>query len=429
MATSLTIRSSGGAVHSRPDHSMGLRERYKLDKTKNRFYCEIPNGPEIGYNPDFSKYQERKLARIRAGNLDKEVPTGWPKHLDSPLAWTGGDFEAEEQYVHYLSREEKSDIDKALENFNELELNGHEVNRSTFPLSVLGPCLEEARSEVCNGRGFVILRGINPDDYSPEDLTVVFLGVSSYISEQRGKQDKTGRMLTHLVDCAASCNHAGVSPTRHSSIAQPFHADSSCDIIGILTRECAEKGGRSALASSWAVYNELAKTRPDIIHVLAKDDWPLDNFGRDPPYIRRALLYHQAPNVILSFARPPLTGHHATPRSAGIPKLSESQAEALDAVHFTAQSHQLVTTMERGDIRFINNLALLHGREPFDDGQHLKRHLVRLWLRDEKNGWPLPPAMKVSWARVFDDQERHEIWDIEPPVDWKIIRHFEYHGD
>jgi len=86
--------------------------------------------------------------------------------------------------------------------------------------------------------------------------------------------------------------------------------------------------------------------------------------------------------------------------------------------------------MEPGDIRFINNLGLLHGREAFHDEQDRKRHLVRLWLRNETEAWPLPPALRLAWARVFDDTERQEIWEIEPPViDWKVIRHFGSHGD
>jgi hypothetical protein len=46
----------------------------------------------------------------------------------------------------------------------------------------------------------------------------------------------------------------------------------------MLTRSCAAEGGASVLASSWTVYNELAATRPDLIHVLAKDDWPFDTY-------------------------------------------------------------------------------------------------------------------------------------------------------
>lgn len=30
------------------------------------------------------------------------------------------------------------------------------------------------------------------------------------------------------------------------------------------------------MSSAWTVYNELAATRPDIIHTLSRPDWPFD---------------------------------------------------------------------------------------------------------------------------------------------------------
>lgn len=35
-------------------------------------------------------------------------------------------------------------------------------------------------------------------------------------------------------------------------------------------------GGGSKIASTARVYNEIAATRPDLIHVLAKGDWAFD---------------------------------------------------------------------------------------------------------------------------------------------------------
>jgi hypothetical protein len=53
-------------------------------------------------------------------------------------------------------------------------------------------------ADVYEGRGFAILRGLDPDAYSVEDLTVVYLGLSSYIGERRGKQDQRGSMLSKI---------------------------------------------------------------------------------------------------------------------------------------------------------------------------------------------------------------------------------------
>ena len=71
-----------------------------------------------------------------------------------------------------------------------------QVNRERFPLPSLGKTLEKAAQEIYNGRGFVVIRGLNPDNLSVEDSTVVYLGLSSYIGGRRGKQDQRGSMLS-----------------------------------------------------------------------------------------------------------------------------------------------------------------------------------------------------------------------------------------
>lgn len=75
-------------------------------------------------------------------------------------------------------------------------VDGNEVSRDTFPLPKLGVVLDKICSDVYEGRGFGIVRGLDPDAFSIEDLTVVYLGISSYIGERRGKQDQRGSMLS-----------------------------------------------------------------------------------------------------------------------------------------------------------------------------------------------------------------------------------------
>lgn len=77
-----------------------------------------------------------------------------------------------------------------------LGLERDQVNRENFPLPNLGEALRKGRDDIYNGKGFFILRGLKPDDYSIEELTTIYLGVSSYIAERRGKQDQRGSMLS-----------------------------------------------------------------------------------------------------------------------------------------------------------------------------------------------------------------------------------------
>lgn len=71
--------------------------------------------------------------------------------------------------------------------------------------------------------------------------------------------------------------------------------------------------------------------------------------------------------------------------------------------------------MHKGDMRFINNMGVLHRREAFEDDGEAKRHLIRIWLHNEKMHWSLPEDLRLAWARVFYDDERGSFWDIEPP--------------
>jgi hypothetical protein len=102
--------------------------------------------------------------------------------------------------------------------------------------------------------------------------------------------------------------------------------------------------------------------------------------------------------------------------------MTEIQAEALDAVHFLAQEHALELRLQRGDMLLLNNFAMLHARSAFadDPAKDRRRHLLRLWLRNEKLRWPTPPELeRISWECYGDHAWRKEmaVWDVEysPP--------------
>ena len=44
-------------------------------------------------------------------------------------------------------------------------------------------------------------------------------------------------------------------------------------------QEQAAEGGESYLASSARIYNEIAVTRPDVIHTLADPSWIFDKYA------------------------------------------------------------------------------------------------------------------------------------------------------
>lgn len=115
----------------------------------------------------------------------------------------------------------------------------------------------------------------------------------------------------------------------------------------------------------------MAFGRVYILHIHMRDSKAYTNrFGGDPPYVTRPLLYYTTQQkLIIQYARRHFTGFHALPRSKDIPPITEGQAEALDALHFTAERYNLGLTFQRGDIQYINNLSIFHSRDGFKNSE------------------------------------------------------------
>lgn len=69
------------------------------------------------------------------------------------------------------------------------------MNRATFPLPTLGTQLLALGKTLYHGRGFFVLRGLDPARYSSEENVLLYVGVSCWIAEKRGRQDEHNNML------------------------------------------------------------------------------------------------------------------------------------------------------------------------------------------------------------------------------------------
>lgn len=76
-----------------------------------------------------------------------------------------------------------------------LNLDGDLVTKDNFPLPTLAPKLDQIRHDIHHGKGFGVIRGLDPLKYSVEDLTMVHLGIQVYIANRQGRQDGNGNML------------------------------------------------------------------------------------------------------------------------------------------------------------------------------------------------------------------------------------------
>ncbi|KAL3474393.1 hypothetical protein BJX99DRAFT_271707 [Aspergillus californicus] len=391
-----------------------------------------PQQPDIDYAPDYNKWQARAAARLASGGLPSKVPEGFPEHLEGDLVWEGATLAQSYDWTYVFSPEQLSEIEGALGYFKTLNLpHGFgSITQETFPLPTLHGELRRLSDELHNGHGFFVLRGLEPDNHTREENIIIYMGISAHVASQRGRQDhkyngeSADVVLTHVKDLSRSLHSGIIGSPAYTTDKQVFHTDSG-DIVALFALETAVSGGASKLASTWRVYNEVAHTRPDLIHTLA-NSWDMEVFEKAEKQWTERPLIHLLPEnmqtspptpqrISLQYGRRYFVGFGALPRSPNIPPISEAQAEALDTLHFTGEKFCVNTEFQKGDIQYVNNLALFHARDGFVDSDEKQRHLLRLWLRDPENAWHTPDVLAPRWAQIYEVvKPENEVSPLEP---------------
>jgi hypothetical protein len=259
-----------------------------------------------------------------------------------------------------------------------------ELTPESFPLPTAHALLRQIAGEVTDGAGWALLRGVPVDD-DPDRICV---GVGSHVGRiasrrgaRRGAQGEQHVPVTHVRDQGADPRRPTTRSYQHSG-ALGFHAD-PCDIVALLCVQPAQSGGLSTIVRSLAVHDELTRTRPDLVRVLYQPWWRdlrtgdgPDSFGQFPVYARDdqgRLSVSYGPDYIRSAQR----GGH-------VPPLSPAQREAMEALDRLNGDPRFTVTMDLrpGDMQFLNNHVILHGRTAYADhpDPERRRDLIRLWL-------------------------------------------------
>ncbi|RMZ83944.1 hypothetical protein DV737_g1373, partial [Chaetothyriales sp. CBS 132003] len=380
----------GPSAYDAPPH---VKVKVPLrDQFKNLEHPKI----DIDWVPSFEKYMQRVSRRLKQGLPNVGLPVGFPVSVNSPTCWSGGTLKAAE-VVRTLSQEHIKEIESALAHLKGLNISKNDIGPDSFPLPTVQKELRAVAEDIHNGRGISILRGLDPAKYSFEDNVLLYAGIASYIGATRGKQDKDGNVLVHIKNVKAKVAPDDKRQSPYANNVQPFHNDLG-DIIAMYCIDRAASGGISRVASTATVYNELASTRPDLIAEMAAPHWVFDKHDDTGAFYKRPIAFYDAATqrAFFCFSRRQLT------------------AEALDAVHFTADNHSLSLQLEKGDMQFINNLAVFHAREAFKDGaDSQKRHLIRMWLRNEGLAWTTPKGLQGPWEEIYGST-RKQVWHMSP---------------
>lgn len=302
------------------------------------------------------------------------------KPVTGASAWTRADIEADDRWCHHLTAAEVADLDTAMRGLRNRERPLIEITRDDFPLPVLASRLADIEADVRTGRGFFLLRGLPVARYGADDMFLMKWGIGTHLGRAIS-QNTYGDMLGHVFD------HGKPDPTAvrtrgyQTNAALDFHVDRA-DMTSLLCLRQGRAGGISRIVSSMAVYNTILAAHPEHLPPLYEGLPYVTTEAAGAMESWNGPVFDVTDGVLsCSFRRGTIQKAIDSP---GV-TLSAAKAAALACIDATMNDPSLVFEMELapGDIQFVNNYTVLHGRTAFTDDpdDDRKRHVVRLWLK------------------------------------------------
>lgn len=320
--------------------------------------------------------------------------------IDSPADWLGPVLAAGNDWIYNVTAEDAGEIDAALKHARRHGKTLETLTAEDFPLPRFAARLAFARDFIEHRRGIYVLRGLPVGAYTKDDLRLLYWGIGTHLGTAVS-QSKDGDLLGDVRNFGVDINSAegrGYKSNQRLS----FHTDSA-DVVGLMVLRTAKSGGLSKIASSVAVHNEIARTRPDLLAVLY-EPFPWSWQGQEPPgesgWYLQPLFSRFDGKFACRYIRLHVTNSQ---RFDDAPRLTERQIAAMDLIDAIAWREDVHLSMhfEPGDIQLLCNHTALHSRTAFEDypEEDRRRHLLRMWL-----AVPNSRTLSPGFATIYRDQ-------------------------
>ncbi len=336
--------------------------------------------------------------------LPVRAPAEPMKPLVDPAVWTAADLAAGGDWKYILTDEEIAEIDTALAAVEAAGLEIKDITRADFPLPTLDARLAGMKEQLMEGRGLAVLRGVPVERYDIAQAAKVYWGIGLRIGVQV-PQNHMGHLVGHVYDLVGPDRGANTNiRAYHTSSELGYHSD-SCDVVALLCLHKAKSGGLSKVVSTAGIYNEMLRRRPDLVAELVKP-WFRDRRGEIPPGKDP---WFELPVFCFADGYFSTSWHNFYIRSAQrfeqLPRFTDLQIEALDMLDALAEELHYDVAFEPGDIQFLHNHVIAHGRTLYEDWPEpeRKRHLLRFWLATP-GGRPLPAGVLERYVGLKPGQ-------------------------
>jgi hypothetical protein len=312
--------------------------------------------------------------------------------IGGPAAWLPAEMEQTDEWRIELDPTHVAELLQALQEVDRPGIEVVQVTKDDYELPTLAPVIDRAVDELMDGRGFVLVRGVPVEGLTERQVELLgwMIGLHVGIPIQQGAN---AAPLVHV-------RHQGID--KSSPLARgyqhrahlDYHTDSP-DVVALLCIRPAMAGGVSTIVSAVSVHDEIVRTRPDLAEVLYRSWWHDRRRGDGPDSFFQCPIYAvNDEGNLFAYYGPDYV--RSAPRGEGIPELSAEQIEAMELLEETNNDPRFVLNMhfKAGDMQFLNNYVIMHGRTEYEDypEPERKRDLIRLWLTVDRD-LKLPPSI------------------------------------
>jgi len=304
-----------------------------------------------------------------------------------PLAWTRDSLTPDDGMIG-LSAACRRELDQLVETLRANPLPTALLDVADFELPACRKMMAQAKQLLDDGPGFVIIDKLPVSEYGVRDSEAVYWILSQMVARPVA-QSWDGKLLYDVRDRGKPPGN-GVRPDI-TNAEQNFHTDNSYnlyapDYVALLCLQPAMEGGVSSIVSFYTIYNEMLKRNPELLPRLYRPylfDRQREHAPGDATVVSHPLFHTVDGKLVCRLSHRHVISGYAM---ADI-EMDHETEEALEVLEATMREPQWSREFffEAGQIQIVDNKRCGHRRTAFRDFPELerKRHLVRLWLRNQ----------------------------------------------
>ena len=308
--------------------------------------------------------------------------------LERHAEWRAADVADPHEWTYYLSDPEIAELEAALATARTRSDDLLDITKEHFPLPVFADTIDGMADELINGRGFQRISGLPVDRLGPEDSSWIYWGIGLHLGVPWAQNHK-GHLLGDVKDQGKSLDDPTARGNEIGGAGLGFHSDGS-DLVGLLCLDPGASGGESLISNALLCHNLMVESDPELAGVLY-GGLPYDFRGEQPdgekPYYHIPAFSRKGGRLFVRYIPQFIL---ASQRHESAPRLTAQQRQAMKTYSALVEDpdHRVQMEFAPGDMQFVNNYHVLHGRKPYSDDADSGRvrWLKRLWLATEVLG-------------------------------------------